>query len=128
MALIRINRPDEAIKTCISLKRFDKAIPIAQEYNLQELVDKHISEYLKQLLSSGDDKAALDLLRKTNQGEIAACIIIGAAMEDVKEAIDKRNFPLQPNMFNRLRRLVCLAAKEATEVQKRSLQKDLKTQ
>ena len=80
-AMLRLSKPAEAIRVCLNLKRFDKAVLIAQEYNMLEEVDKHLSEYLKQLLGAGDDKAALDLLRKTNQGEVAAGIIIGAAME-----------------------------------------------
>ncbi|CAL6023594.1 WD40_repeat protein [Hexamita inflata] len=128
LALLRLNKQEDAIKTCITLKRFDKAIMIAQEFNMLDVVDKHLSEYLKQLLSSGDDKAALDLLRKTNQGEIAACIIIGAAMEELKEALEQRTFPIKQGVFNRLRRLVVLAAKEATEVQRRNVSKELKNQ
>ena len=29
LALLRLNKPEDAIKTCITLKRFDKAILIA---------------------------------------------------------------------------------------------------
>ncbi|KAH0575427.1 WD40 repeat protein [Spironucleus salmonicida] len=126
VALLRLNRPEEAIKTCITLKRFDKAILIAQEFEMLETVDKHLSEYLRQLLSAGDDKAALDLLRKTNQGEIAACIIISAAMENLKQAIDARTFPLNPSVFNRVRRLIVLAGKEATTVQRSNINRDLR--
>lgn len=93
-AMLRLNKPAEAIRVCLSLKRFDKAVMIAQEFNMLDEVDKHLSEYLKQLLGAGDDKAALDLLRKTNQGEVAAGIIIGAAMEQFNECLNTRKFPL----------------------------------
>lgn len=120
-AMLRLNKPAEAIRVCLSLKRFDKAVMIAQEFNMLDEVDKHLSEYLKQLLGAGDDKAALDLLRKTNQGEVAAGIIIGAAMEQFNECLNTRKFPLQVGQFNRMRRLFVLAAKEAAEVQKRAV-------
>ena len=46
-AMLRLNKPVEAIRVCLSLKRFDKAVLIAQEFNMLEEVDKHLSEYLK---------------------------------------------------------------------------------
>ena len=125
-ALLRLNRAEDAIKVCIQLKRFDKAIQLATEFQLLDVVDKHLSDYLRQLLNSGDDKAALDLLRKTNQGEIAACIIIGAAMEGLKQNIDTRQFPLAAGQFNRVRRLIALAGKEATLVQRTQIEQNLR--
>lgn len=40
--------------------------------------------------------------------------------------MDQRNFPLKAGAFNRLRRLVVLAAKEASEVQRRKIVSNLK--
>lgn len=34
-------------------------------------------------------------------------------MEEFKKAVDERTFPLKPELFNRLRRLIVLAGKEA---------------
>lgn len=70
---------------------------------------------MKQLLQSGDEKAALELLRRTNRGELAAAVIVGAAFDEFRQACSGRLFPISTGVFTRLRHLVVLAAREASE-------------
>ena len=47
-------------------------------------------------------------------------------MEGLKQNIDTRQFPLAAGQFNRVRRLIALAGKEATLVQRTQIEQNLR--
>lgn len=124
-ALCRIGEPAKAVDVCAMLKRFDVAVAIAQKHGMLHLIDRELSLYLRQLLANKDDRAALDLLRKTSRGEVAAAVILNVAFKELTDMFDARRLPLAGGVFNKLRRLVVLAGKEATHVQRANMQRAL---
>ena len=44
---LRLGAPREAVRLCVGLKRFDKALAIAQEHGIVGEVDEHMGEYLR---------------------------------------------------------------------------------
>lgn len=126
-ALVRINDPQSAVRISLQLKRFDIAASIAGKYNILHIIDRELSVYLKQLLAAGDDQGALELLRKTKQGEIIAAVIINLVLKELQTIFVNRTFPMPPGLFSKLRRIIVLAGKEATYVQREQAKKDLQT-
>lgn len=124
-ALVRVNDPHGAVRISLQLKRFDIAAAIAGKYNILQLIDSELSVYLKQLLAAGDDQGALELLRKTKQGEVIAAVIINLVLKELQSIFVNRTFPMPPGLFSKLRRIIVLAGKEATYVQREQAKKDL---
>ncbi|TNJ28116.1 WD40 repeat protein [Giardia muris] len=123
-ALLRAGDPRRAILVCTQLKRLDLAVDIATERNMLGMIQKDLSNYLRQLLDAQDDRAALDLLRRTSCGEMAASIIINVAERDLEILFSERRFPLIPGAFHRIRRIIVLAGKEAAYVQRQAAKKE----
>lgn len=124
-ALVRINDPQGAVQISLQLKRFDIAASIAGKYNILHIIDRELSVYLKQLLAAGDDQGALELLRKTKQGEVIAAVIINLVLKELQAIFVNRTFPMPPGLFSKLRRIIVLAGKEATYVQREQAKKNL---
>ncbi|KAE8302175.1 WD40 repeat protein [Giardia duodenalis] len=124
-ALVRVNDPHSAVHISLQLKRFDIAAAIAGKHNILHIIDRELSVYLKQLLAAGDDQGALELLRKTKQGEVIAAVIINLVLKELQTIFVNRTFPMPPGLFSKLRRIIVLAGKEATYVQREQAKKNL---